>query len=48
MGARLPADTMVFLVAPDPSPEIRAAAVAVAVEGRYVLMRAGDYQRLVG
>jgi len=29
-----------------PNPEIRAAAVAVA--GGYVLMRAGDYQRIVG
>ena len=39
---------MVFFVAgADPSPEIRAAAVAV-LEGRYVLMRAGDYQRIVG
>ena len=47
--ARLPPDTMVFFVAgADPSPEIRAAAVAVAVEGRYVLMRAGDYRRIVG
>jgi len=45
--ARLPPDTLVFvLVHPEPSPEIRAA--AVAVEGRYVLLRAGDYQRIVG
>ena len=45
--ARLPPDTMVFFVATaDPSPEIRAA--AAAVEGGYVLMRAGDYQRIVG
>jgi hypothetical protein len=47
--ARLPPDTMVFFVAAGgPSPEIRAAAVAVAGEGNYVLMRAGDYQRIAG
>lgn len=45
--AQLPPDTLVFLVANgEPSPEVRAA--AVAVDGRYVLMRAGDYRRLVG
>lgn len=45
--AQLPPDTLVFLVANgEPSPDVRAA--AVAVDGRYVLMRAGDYQRLVG
>lgn len=43
--AELPADTLVFLIA-RPSPEVRAA--AIAVEGTFVLMRAGDYQRLVG
>lgn len=45
--ARLPPDTMVFLIANgDPSPEVRTA--AAAVDGRYVLIRAGDYQRIVG
>jgi hypothetical protein len=45
--ARLPPDTLVFvLTGPEPSPEVRAA--AIAVEGRYVLMRAADYQRIVG
>ncbi len=44
--AQLPPDTLVFLVAGgDPGDEVRAA--AVAVDGRYVLMRAGDYQRIV-
>jgi len=44
--AQLPPDTLVFLVAGgDPGPEVRAA--AIAVDGRYVLMRAGDYQRIV-
>jgi hypothetical protein len=38
---------MVFLIANgDPSPEVRTA--AAAVDGRYVLIRAGDYQRIVG
>ncbi len=43
---RLPPDTLVFLVSADLGPEIRAA--AVAAEGRYVLIRAGDYQRITG
>lgn len=44
--ALLPPDQLVFLVAVgEPSPEVRAA--AIASQGRYVLMRAGDYQRLV-
>jgi len=45
--ARLPPEQLLFVeVVGTPTPDVRA--VAVAIDGPYVLLRAGDYQRIVG